>query len=64
MRTFQANGGVIAPFAPPPPGTLLGLRAKPPAIERFFVNFWKKSYFNAIESQFARVQSHLKALDF
>ena len=29
-----------------------------------FVIFWKKSYFNAIESHFARVQSHLKELDF
>ena len=30
-----------------------------------FCNFFaKKSYFNAIESHFARVQSHLKKLDF
>ena len=26
--------------------------------------FWKNSYFNAIGSHFARVQSHLKQLDF
>ena len=41
-----------------------GLGAEPPAAERFFVIFWKKSYFNAIESHFPRVQSHLKVLDF
>ena len=41
-----------------------GLGAKPPAVERFFVLFWKKSYLNAIKSHFASVQSHLKALDF
>ena len=38
--------------------------AKPPADGRFFVIFGKKNYFNAIESHFASVQSHLKALDF
>ena len=38
--------------------------AKPPAVGRFFVIFWKKNCFNAIESHFASVQSHLKALDF
>ena len=31
---------------------------------RFFVTVWKKSYFNAIGSLFARVQSHLKELQF
>ena len=41
-----------------------GLWAKPQATERFFVIFWKKNYFNAIGSHFARVQSHLKELDF
>ena len=30
----------------------------------FFVFFWKKRYFNAVELHFARVQSHLKDLDF
>ena len=34
----------------PPPGYATGLGAKP------FVNFWKKSYFNAIGSHFAGVQ--------
>ena len=38
--------------------------AKPPAVGRFLVIFWKKNYFNATESHFASVQSHLKALDF
>ena len=38
-----------------------GLGAKPPAEGRFFE---KKSYFNAIGSHFARVQSHFKELDF
>ena len=47
-----------------------GLGAGPPAaggfvtVGRFFVTFGKKSYFNAIESHFAGVQNHLKALDF
>ena len=26
--------------------------------------FWKKSYFNAIGSHFARVQNHLKEVDY
>ena len=34
-----------------------------PAPSRWAI-FWKKSYFNAIGSHFARVQSRLKALDF
>ena len=38
--------------------------AKLPAVGQFFVIFWKKSCFNAIESHFASVQSQLKALDF
>ena len=39
--------------------------AKPPAVGRFFVIFLeKKAFFNAIESHFASVQSHLKVLDF
>ena len=38
-----------------------GLWAKPPAAMRFFVIFWKKSYFNTSGSCFARIQSHLKA---
>ena len=46
-----------------------GLGAGPPAaggfVGRFFVIFFtKQSYFNAIESHFASVQSHLKALVF
>ena len=45
-------------------GSFGGLGAKLPAAGRFFVIFWKKNYFNAIESHFARVQSRLKALDF
>ena len=38
------------------------LRAKPPATGWFFVIF-EKSYFDAIGSHFARVQSNLKELD-
>ena len=49
---------------PPAVGGFGDLGAKPPAVRRLFVSFWKKSYFNAIESHFASVQSHLKALDF
>ena len=33
-------------------------------LRRFFEIFWKKSYFNTIRSHFARIQSHLKVLDF
>ena len=40
-----------------------GLGAKPAAAGRFIVILWKKSYFNAIESHFAHVQSFLKELD-
>ena len=56
------DGGLGA--GPPAAGGFGGLGAKPPAVKRFFVSFWKKSYFNAIESHFAHVLSHLKALDF
>ena len=38
-----------------------GLEAKPPAAGQFFEI---KSYFKAIGSHFASVQSHLKKLDF
>ena len=42
-----------------------GLGAKPPAARQFLETFWKKKAFlNAIRSRFARVQSHLKELDF
>ena len=41
-----------------------GLGAKLPAAGRFFVVFWKKSYFKAVGSQFARVWIHYKKLDF
>ena len=41
-----------------------GLAAEHPAAGQFFVIFCKKSYFNAIESHFARVQCHLNKLDF
>ena len=37
--------------------------AKLPAFNDFLLFFWKKICFNAIGSQFARVQSHLKELD-
>ena len=40
-----------------------GLGAKPPAAGRFLF-FGQKSYFNLFGSHFARVQSHLKELDF
>ena len=35
----------------------------PLAAARFLVIVWKKSYFNAMESHFVRVQSHLKEID-
>ena len=37
-----------------------GLGAKLPAAVKPLVDFFKKSYFNAIKSHFARVQNHLK----
>ena len=49
---------------PPAAKGFEGLGAKPPAVGRFFLFFGKNSYFNAIESHFARVQSYLKALNF
>ena len=56
------NGGLGV--GPPAAGGFGGLWAQPPANGRVFVIFWKKSYFNAIGSYFASVQSHLIALDF
>ena len=57
------DGGLKA--KPPAAGGYWGPRAKPPAASRFFCSFFgKKSYFNAIGSHFARVQSHLKELKF
>ena len=41
-----------------------GLWVEPPAAGRFFVIFWKKSYYNALESHFAHVQSHLQEQNF
>ena len=49
---------------PPAVGGFGGLGAKLPEVGQFFVIFWKKSYFNAIGTHLASVQSHLKALDF
>ena len=44
---------------------LWGSGGKAPSRWAIFVSFWKKKrYFNPIESHFARVQSHLKELDF
>ena len=40
------------------------LGTKPPVAGRFFGILLKKSYFNAIGSHFARVQNHLKELDY
>ena len=54
-----ANGGLGAGSSAA--GGFGGLGAKPTAVGRFSVIFGKKSYFNAIESHFASVQSHLKA---
>ena len=57
------DGGLGA--EPPAVRGFGGLGAKPTAVGRFFASFFgKNSYFNAIESHFARVQSHLKALNF
>ena len=58
----MAYGGLGT--GPPAAGGFGGLGAKPLAVGRFFVIFWKKSHFNAIEGHFESVQSHLKALDF
>ena len=42
-----------------------GLGGEAPGRWAIFCKFFGKNrYFNATESQFARVQSHLKALDF
>ena len=53
------DGGLGAD--PPVAGGFGGLEAKPPAAGRFL---GKTSSFNGIGSRFARVQSHLKELDF
>ena len=59
----STGGGLGA--QPPAARGFGGLGAKPPAVGRFFVSFFEKnSYFNAIESHLARVQSHLKELNF
>ena len=53
---------------PPAAGGFVGSGGPAPSRRaifcKFFAVFWKKIYFNAIESQFAGVQSHLNALDF
>ena len=49
---------------PPAAAGYGGLWAEPPAAGRFLLVFGKKCYFNPIGSHFARVQSHLKELDF
>ena len=41
-----------------------GLGVKPQLLGIFFAFFWKKSNSNAIGSHFARLQNHLKELDF
>ena len=58
----MTDGGLGAES--PAAGGHEGLGAKPPAAGRFLDVFGKKSYFNAIESHFARVHSHLNELDF
>ena len=47
----------------PQPPEVLGIW-EPPTAGQFFVIFEIKSYFNAIGSHFAHVQSHLKELEF
>ena len=52
-------------LGPQPPEALGAWGRSPPNPWASFCNFLKKkSYFNAIGSHFASVQSHLKALDF
>ena len=48
---------------PPAAGDYGDLGAKPSTAGQVFVVFWKKSYFNATGSHFARVQSHLEELE-
>ena len=36
----------------------------PKSLGNFLEFFWKKSYFNAFGSHFARVQNHLKEADY
>ena len=43
---------------------LVLVKRKAPAAGQFFVIFFTKRYFNAIGSNFARVQSHSKDPDF
>ena len=57
-KTYYRRGSWAEP---PAGGGCVGLGAKPPEAEQFFV---KKSYFNAIRSRSACVCSHLKKLDF
>ena len=48
----------------PQPPEAMGPGGKAPSRWAIFVSFWKKIYFNATGSHFARVHSHLKELDF
>ena len=55
---YISNVSQTGPGAEPP-------TAEAPSRWAIFLNFLKKKvYFNTIESHFARIQSHLKVLDF
>ena len=49
--------------SPQPPEAIV-VWGEAPSRRAFFCSFLKKSCFNAIGSHFARIQSHLKILDF
>ena len=51
-------------LCPQPPEAMGVWGLRPTADGQFFVIFWKKSYFNTIESHFAHIQSYLKVLNF
>ena len=57
----NTDGGLRAES--PAAGGYVRLGAKPPAARRFFV-IRKNNNFNAIGSHLARVQNHLKEIDF
>ena len=65
-KVVYSNASQTGVWGPEPPSRrwLWGSGGKAPSCWAIFVSFWKKSYLNPIRSQFARVQSHFKELDF
>ena len=64
LLQLKRNTNEVWGQSPQPPEAIEIWGAKPLTSAPFLVIFEGKSYFNAIGSHFARVQSHLKELDF